>query len=260
MPESRELDRLATLLEARGAMVWRCPLVAILDHPDQAAVAAWLRELVAGRFDDLIIFTGEGLRRLLTAAERCGLRGDFLSALGRVRTVTRGPKPARVLTELGLACDVPAAVPTTDGIIATLASMELTPRHVAVQLYGDNPNERLMHFLGPRTAGVHPVHPYIYAPASHDQRVLELIGALAAGAIDAVAFTSATQVQRLWEVATHHGKDAELLAGLQRTAIAAVGPVVAQALADHGAPVRILPGRNYFLKPLVEQMAQALHA
>ena len=31
LPETRELDRLASLLEAEGARSWRCPMVAILD-------------------------------------------------------------------------------------------------------------------------------------------------------------------------------------------------------------------------------------
>src|SRR3954462_2194774 len=95
LPEPRELDRLATLLEAEGARTWRCPLVAILDTPDSAPVEAWVREVAAGKLDDAIFLTGEGLRRLLATAERLGLRADLIAALGRVRKITRGPKPAR---------------------------------------------------------------------------------------------------------------------------------------------------------------------
>ena len=48
LPETRELDRLGQMLEEEGARTWRCPLVAILDAPDQAPVEAWVRALVAG--------------------------------------------------------------------------------------------------------------------------------------------------------------------------------------------------------------------
>jgi len=34
VPESRELDVFATLLERRGALVLRCPLIDIRDAPD----------------------------------------------------------------------------------------------------------------------------------------------------------------------------------------------------------------------------------
>ena len=47
LPETRELDKLAQLLEAEGAQTLRCPLVAILDAPDEAPVLAWLRVLAA---------------------------------------------------------------------------------------------------------------------------------------------------------------------------------------------------------------------
>jgi len=48
LPETRELDRLAELLEAEGARTWRCPLVAIVDAPAQAPVEAWVRALASG--------------------------------------------------------------------------------------------------------------------------------------------------------------------------------------------------------------------
>ena len=91
VPETRELDVLAHLFEQRGARVIRCPLVAIIDAPDPKPIEAWLRRFIAGRCDDLVLFTGEGLRRLLRFAERIELQDAFLEALGRVRKITRGP-------------------------------------------------------------------------------------------------------------------------------------------------------------------------
>src|SRR3982751_2249396 len=125
LPESRELDRLAQLMTEEGATTMRCPLVAIKDAPDQRPIETWLRALVGGEMDDLIFLTGEGLRRLLAAAERSGLRGDVIAALGRIRKITRGPKPARALHEIGLGSDLPAKVPTPAGIIEELRALDL---------------------------------------------------------------------------------------------------------------------------------------
>jgi len=44
IPETRELDLFAQMLESRGATTLRCPLVSILDAPDPAPVEAWLRQ------------------------------------------------------------------------------------------------------------------------------------------------------------------------------------------------------------------------
>src|ERR1700678_2471557 len=92
VPETREIEVLAGMLERHGAAVTRCPLVAIRDVDDPAPVVAWLGRFVAAPPDDLVLFTGEGLQRLHRLAAAQGLAEGFVAALARVRTVTRGPK------------------------------------------------------------------------------------------------------------------------------------------------------------------------
>lgn len=254
LPENRELDALEERCARHGAAIVRCPLVAIQDNPDRASVQAWLGELIAGRFDDLVLFTGEGLRRLLDAAERLGARASTIQAIARVRKITRGPKPARALKEIGLATDLPSAAPTTAGIIETLSRLDLKGRRVAVQLYGLDPNPSLVEFLIAAGATVHPVAPYVYSPASDAERVLELIGGLAAGRIDAIAFTSASQVDRLYEVAAAHHRTEELRQSLQRVKVAAVGPIVAGELKRRGARVDAEPSAPYTMASLVRSI------
>jgi uroporphyrinogen-III synthase len=260
LPESRELDQLSRLLEEQGATTWRCPLVSILDAPDPAPVDAWTRRLVGGEFDDVIFLTGEGLRRLLARAERTGTRDGVVAALGRVRRITRGPKPARALHEIGLASDLPAAVPTSRGIIDSLAPLDLAGRRVGLQLYGSDPGAELVAFLGRAGASVETVSPYVYAPAIDDQRVRELIAAMEAGRIAAIAFTSASQVDRLWQVARTGGIESALGAALAGTCVAAIGPVVEAALGARGVRVDINTGKPFVMKHLVGLITERLGA
>ena len=143
IPETRQLDLLADMLEQRGAEVVRCPLVAILDAPDPEPIEVWLKDFIARQCDDLILLTGEGLRRLVGFADRAGLKDDFVESINRVRTITRGPKPARALKEINLKPDLLAEAPTTDGAIATLEIEDLKNRRIGVQLYGTDPNKNL---------------------------------------------------------------------------------------------------------------------
>jgi len=108
VPETRELDVLAQMLERHGANVLRCPLVAIRDVPDPAPVVAWLQRFTSNPPDDFILLTGEGLERLVGFARRAGMEELFIPALSRVRKITRGPKPVRRLRALGLQTDAPA--------------------------------------------------------------------------------------------------------------------------------------------------------
>jgi uroporphyrinogen-III synthase len=257
IPEARELDLFARMLEERGAIALRCPLIAIHDAPDAAPVEAWLRRFNDGGCDDLILLTGEGLRRLAGFALRAGIDQAFVARLGAVRTVTRGPKPARALRELGLRADVPAEVPTTDGVIAALMALDLKGRQVGVQLYPDNPHAKLLGFIAAAGATADPVLPYVYASEADDRRVVELIERLAGGDVDVIAFTSGPQVRRLIAVAEAGGAMARLREGLARTKVAAIGPVVAEALEKFGIATEIMPQESFFMKPLVNAMTEA---
>src|SRR5207244_2366169 len=133
--------------------------------------------------------------------------------LAKTRKITRGPKPARALREIGLASDWKIEPPTSEGIVKALEGERLEGRRVGVQLYGQEPNVELCGFLERAGAIVRPVAPYVYAPASDDARVVTLIDRLPTGGIDAIAFTSAVQVRRLWEVAVAHQREAGLARG-----------------------------------------------
>lgn len=252
VPETRELDVFSAMLERRGAKVIRCPLVAILDAPDPAPVLEWIRNFNAASCDDLILLTGEGLRRLLTCIDKHEprLRDGFVRELARVRKITRGPKPAKALRELGLKPDIAAATPTTAGVIESLRAENLGGRRVAVQLYGSEPNLPLIEFL--RTSGATPttVAPYIYADKADDDAVRTLLARMANGEVDVIAFTSSAQVDRVFAV----GPEELVQRALERTEVAAVGPVVADSLKRRSVRVRFMPQDSFFMKPLTSAM------
>lgn len=256
VPETRQLDVLAELLERRGAEVLRCPLVAIKDAADAAPIEAWIERLIADPPALLIVYTGEGLKRLLGFAERAGMRERFVAALGVVRKLCRGPKPKRVLKTLGLESDIDAAAPTTAGIVTTLETLELGGQRVAVQLYGDQPIPELDACLAELGATPDFVAPYVYASAADDERVVELIRRLGAREIDAIAFTSKSQVERLLKLARERDLEPTLTVGLASTCVAAIGPVVAETLARAGIRVDTMPEEAFFMKPLVTALAR----
>jgi uroporphyrinogen-III synthase len=258
VPESREIELFAAMLERRGAAVVRCPMVAIRDAPDPGPVLDWSRRLAAGAFDDLVFLTGEGIHRILTCIERHepALREPVVHALASVRKITRGPKPARALRELGLKTDIAAEQPTTEGVIASLRGLGLQGRRFGVQLYGTEPNRPLVDFLQEAGASVSTVAPYVYADATDDQAVANLIERLRSGGIDAIAFTSTPQVERLFSAAPAE----EIKSALGRTLVAAIGPVVGETLHRHGVQSLLMPEASFFLKPLTTALEDALRS
>ncbi|WP_262269175.1 uroporphyrinogen-III synthase [Microvirga yunnanensis] len=257
VPESRELDLFTRMLERHGAVAVRCPLVSIHDAEDPAPVEAWIDRLVQGMHDVVVLYTGEGLSRLLGFARRSGVEADVIAALGRTCKVARGPKPAKVLRGIGLAPDVMAEEPTTAGLMTTLSGLSVTGRRVGVLLYPGG-EEALPAFLEAAGAMVDPILSYRYASHEEDERVVALIRELASGTIDLIAFTSSAQVRRLKEVARRFGLDPDLDAAMHATLVAAVGPVTAEAVEKAGWPVDAMPQDSYHLKPLVMAFGRRL--
>ncbi len=257
VPESRELDFFAELLEMEGATAVRCPLVQIRDLDDTTECEVWIEQLIAGSFQDVIWFTGEGLRRLLTIAERSGCRAPFVEALARVHTITRGPKPVRALRELGLAPGLAAPTPTSQGVLDALASQDIGGRAIGVQLYPGDGGLALLAHLRERGAKVFPVIPYRYASQAEADQVAEAIRMLVDGRIGMIAFTSSPQVERLVDVARETGLEMELREAFRRIRIAAIGPVVEETLRTHGVTEILRPESSFHLKPLVRAIAAA---
>jgi uroporphyrinogen-III synthase len=255
--ETREAERLGQMFREQGATVIGCPTVAIIDVADTAPVLAWLGRFIARPPDYLVLMTGEGLQRLHALANRAGQDVQFLSALARTTTITRGPKPARALRTLGLAPKFRAEVPTTDGIVALLATLELRNRMVGVQLYPGAGN-RLCEFLEGAGAQPDAITPYEYAAAEPDAALAALIERIIAGEVDAIAFTSASQARRLFAVAQAGGTTDRLVEALRHVAAAAVGPIVAGELERHDIVPAIVPADRYFMKPLVTAIGAAL--
>lgn len=258
VPESREIDLLASLLEGEGAVAIRCPLVKIVDVEDFASVDGWIRTLITDGFDDLILFTGEGVRRLARRSETLGLKEEFAHALGSVRTIIRGPKPARALRELGLHPTLAAPSPTSQGLIEAVAGDDLTGRRVGVQVYPGDGFDPLITALKQKGAVVTVVTPYRYASQTETGAVADVITKMAAGAYDMIVFTSSPQVDRLADVARERNIESVLRDGLARTRVAALGPVVEGALKKLGVSPSVVPEGSPHLKPLIKAIVAVM--
>jgi len=257
--ETREEAQFSRLLTEQGADVLQCPMFSIEDAPDPAPLEAWIGRAIDEPFDDLVLMTGEGLRRLMKVVRRIGMEKDFIAALGRSRKFARGPKPGRALREIGLEPQQTTERPTSEGIAEMLSRIDLKGHRLGLQLYPDKDHSALIGVITAQGAEVDPVLPYVYDAKAADSNIVTAIEEMAHGRIDAIALTSSGQARRLFDVAKAHGCEARLLEGLTKTPIASVGPVVSDELAAHGLHASISPAEGaYFMKPLIAAMAVEL--
>src|SRR3981189_3276738 len=257
--ETREEAQFSRLLTEQGADVVHCPMFTIHDAPDSAPIEAWIRRFIEQPCGDLVLMTGEGLRRLMKVARRIDRERDFIAALGRPRKFARGPKPGRALREIGLEPQMTTEKPTSEGIAEMLSRVDLGGHRVGLQLYPDKDHSVLIGAITAQGAEVDPVLPYAYDAQAAHANIVTAIAEMAQGRIDAIALTNLGQVRRLVEVARARGCEDRLRDGLARPPIASVGPAVSDELKVLGLRTDIYPADDaFFMRPLISAMATEL--
>jgi uroporphyrinogen-III synthase len=257
--ETREEAQFSRLLTEQGADVLQCPMFTIHDAPDSAPIEAWIGRFIEKPCDDLVLMTGEGLRRLMKVVRRIDVERQFIAAVGKARKFARGPKPGRALREIGLEPQVTTEKPTSEGIAEMLSRVDLKGHRVGLQLYPDRDHGVLIGAIEALGAEVDTVLPYVYDAQAADANIVTAIEEMARDRIDAIALTSSGQVRRLFEVAQAHRCEERLREGLARTPIASVGPVVSDELKAHALHADIYPANDaFFMKPLISAMAVSL--
>ena len=186
-------------------------------------------------FDIVILLTGVGVRALFQVMETRHARAALVAALGKTTVVVRGPKPTRVVRELGLEPAIVAREPSTwRELLDDLAKqIRLDGKKIAVQEYGVS-NRDLLAGLEARGARVTTVPVYRWTLPTDRGPMREALKAIAAREADVALFTSASQVVNLMQMAEAEGIGAEVRRGFAAMAIGSIGPVCSAELSSNG--------------------------
>ncbi len=240
---TRRAEELAALLERRGARVVRAPAIRIVPLAEDSGLLAATRACLAAPIDDVVVTTGVGFRGWMAAAEGWGLSAGLADRLAGARLLARGPKARGAVRAAGFTDHWTPPGESCDEIKAHLLGQDLRGRRVAVQLHGD-PLTELVAELRAAGAEVVEVPVYRWLPHRDTAPLRRLVAQAAAGAVDAVTFTSAPAVTTTLDTARAEGLDTALLAAFGGPVVAAcVGPVTAEPLTSLGVPV-VRPDRS----------------
>ena len=201
----REEAQFSRLLTEQGADVLQCPMFTIHDVPDPAPVEAWIRRALEKPLTNMVLMTGEGLRRLMKVVRRLDIEARIRRRTWPSAQICPGPKPGRALREIGLEPQITTEKPTSEGIAEILSRVELSGHRLGLQLYPDKDHGALIGAIKALGAEVDTVLPYAYDAQAADGNIIAAIDEMAAGRIDAIALTNLGQVRRLIEVARARG-------------------------------------------------------
>ncbi|MEE4542224.1 uroporphyrinogen-III synthase [Streptomyces sp. V4-01] len=253
---ARRADELAALLERRGAVVMRAPVLRIVPLSDDAALLETTKRLLDQAPDIVVATTAIGFRGWIEAAGGWGLGDALLARLSGVQILARGPKVRGAVRAAGLTETWSPASESMAEVLERLLEEGVEGRCVAVQLHGE-PLPGFSESLRAAGATVVGVPVYRWMPPDDLAPVDRLLDAVFARSVDAVSFTSAPAAASLLDRAEQRGRIGELLDALRTDVLAAcVGPVTALPLQAREVPTRA-PER-FRLGPLVQLIAAEL--
>lgn len=232
--ESRTGEHLAELVVRLGATPMLAPALEEAPDVDPESVKALLRDWRAHPFKMVIFQTGVGTRAFFQATDELGSTAALSELLEPALIVVRGPKPVGELNARRVRIDIRAASPfTTETVLDAVRDVPLAQSRVLIQRYGQA-NQRLRDGLQSRGAAVQEIATYRWSLPADTRPLERLIDALASSSVDATVFTSAVQVQNLYQVAERMNRADNLAELLNRTVVASIGPVCSRALIERG--------------------------
>ncbi len=240
---ARRAEELAAMMERRGAVVLHGPALRIVPVTDDTDLLAATRGLIASPPDITVATTGIGYRGWVEAADGWGIGEDLLAALGSGTVLARGPKARGAIRASGL---VDAWSPPSESsaeVLEYLLAGHLDGKRIAVQLHGE-PLPDVVEALELAGAEVIQIPVYRWLPPADLGPLDRLIDAVLAGAVDALAFTSAPAAAGLLARCAQRGVRDELLTALRGPVLAlCVGPVTAAPLEAVDVPT-VQPQRS----------------
>jgi uroporphyrinogen-III synthase len=231
----RRAGDLASALERRGALVSRAPALSIVPNADDEELIRRTRELVERPPDIVVVTTGVGLRGWMDAAHEHDLAEELADALRGSQFVARGPKAHGAIQQAGFVADWVAESETAAEVGDYLLSSSLVGKRIAVQHHGAGA-DGLDQLLAGAGADVVSLTVYRWGPPADPQLVDRSVAQAAAGEVDAVLFTSAPGAAEWIRAAGRRNAvdGIRVRAASGRLLLAAVGPITAAPLQEHG--------------------------
>ena len=239
--ESRRARELGLIVSSYGGEPLVAPSMREIPLESNAEAVRFIDDLIAGEFDVVVLLTGVGSRVLLDIVQRVqGTKKRLIDALRETVVVCRGPKPLAVMREVEVPVFLTAPEPNTwrellGALDQRKSDLALDGLNVAVQEYGAS-NRDLLTGLEARGARVTPVPVYQWALPEDIEPLRKAARAVAAGELDVVLFTTATQAVHLMKIADELQIADRVLAGLRRMVVASIGPTTSEELRSRGVP------------------------
>jgi uroporphyrinogen III methyltransferase/synthase len=238
-----QAERFTQLLEAAGARVLAAPAIVIGPPPSWEPLDAALDAL--GSFSWVIFTSVNGVAMV---DRRLSARRLAWTALVGRRVAAIGPATADALGEHGVRVDLVPDEYRAEGLLERLRGV-VTPADRVLLPRAAETRDVLV--TGLRRLGAQVTEVPAYATRRAEGGAARLREALAAGAIDAVTFTSSSTARSFAELFSDH----ERRDWLGHVTVASIGPITAATAAEYGLTTGVMPS-EYTIPALARALTE----
>ncbi|WP_163526512.1 uroporphyrinogen-III synthase [Halobacillus ihumii] len=200
-----------------------------------------IRDFISKSFDWAIFTTGIGAQTLEDTSVKSEIYRDFIEKLNNTQVAIRGKKTLNWCQKNGVKASMLSDDGTMEHLVKTFSEeqIDLNYQRVFLQAYSQN-DAKLKEKLEKAGCHVYLSQPYFYEEPN--LQVLEnLKEAIKTKSLDAVVFTSKTQVKNL--VTNHHDNRETIQSFNNHVLAVAVGKVTANELKESGILYVLQPDR-----------------
>jgi uroporphyrinogen-III synthase len=249
----RKFDELAAIIAKQGGEALCRPMMGSVSN-DSAELADVIRKVCEQGADWVVLVTGVGTKALLGKADELGLGERLREILSNAKIAARGYKTFNALKTLGLKPVIVDDDGRVEGVRRQLEAFDFSNKHVAVQLHGER-MPVLTDWLLSQGASVTEIPLYFYEEPE-EKDVQQLLFEVVSDEVDAVAFTSNTQVKFFFEGAKRLRAEGFLQKAFNEKVIAlSVGSMTSAALQDYGI-TRIVAPEHERMGAMIMELAK----
>ncbi|MFJ8235842.1 uroporphyrinogen-III synthase [Ureibacillus sp. NPDC094379] len=236
---TRKIEEQTTIIQHLGGTAVHRPTQGKI-HFDGQIIGAQIKKIIDGQFQWIIFTTSLAIEKLFQIAEELKIEQELLLALKKMNIVARGYKTMIALKKRELNAIVRDINGSIVQLIRSLKPFNLKSQHIAVQLYGE-PSPLLIEWLSEQQTTIQEILPYQHIPPNPDT-LTQLLEEVISQKVDAISFTSTSQVRYLFDFAEEVKQDDVLFEALEtQTITLAVGKVTGKALQDKGVKRMLIP-------------------
>lgn len=236
--ESRRAHEMESFLCEAGAKVSLAPILREVPLMISDEVLYFGRQLLEGKIDIVILFTGIGTKILIEQLSQSFPLEAIKQAFRKASLVSRGPKPILALKDFGIEGAFMVPEPCTSNEIieflelgeAVILSAE---KVIAVQASGE-PASDLERKLSAKGCIVLPLSVYKWDLPEDLGPAKRALQGLLKGEFQAALFTNSNQVKNLFKLACQENKEKELREKLQAIQLGSIGVLTTETLEAQG--------------------------